>query len=554
MATKKNKEKARELCENIENTLNAYKIHALKFAEYTEEDTHKMESVMKFFGIKQHFDAVVLCLFIDSKISGNEGLNIKKLTRQLRFKLVQAVDLEQSIHNLINKKLVEMGGNRHFETEYRLTENCLKAILSYNKKDLKLATKKADFTQFVKELDEVLQVDSEFMLDLIPDQIEDLLKKYSDCREIKWLNHKIKVRQDQILLCIAIREYMLFGEALDCEKAINIITNSRFEFQAVQKQFITGTNQLVKEGYLTYENDFFIGRMMRLTEKAIDMLCSGINIEKRLFIPQMFSLSNPEQIKSDNYMHDNKDLQSIEKILSEATFLKIKNKIPRISILLTGAPGVGKTSFINHVAAKTGRPVLSANIATILSSFVGESEKNIVKLFREAEQAYKKFEITPIIVFDEAESLLYNRNSKASRAVEQMHNNVISLLLSELDRFKGILICCSNFSFKEDSFDPALHRRFYMVSEIKAPPVEVLKSIFRFHFPDISAIETDKFFIEFPFITPAQIRNLKDKYEIQTLIDEEFNSGFEAIKRIARQDLNLFIRRRGIGFTEKNYN
>ncbi len=548
-----NRKKAKELCQNIEDTINAFKIHGLKFELYAQEEISKMDVAKKFFGINDNFDFVVLCIFIDNRLSGSDGLSIKKLIRQMRLKSFQGLDVEYSIQVLKKKRLIEMEGSRHIETEFRLTENSLNSILTYNRKILKLSTKN-DFEDFINELDQILLNDLDFLSDIVPELIEDLLKKYSNCREIKWMERNIAARHNQVLLYLAVREFMLLGESLDFEKALKIIVDNRFKYLAVQKEFITGANQLIKEGYLAYETDFYIGSMLRLTEKSIDVLCSKINIEKRPFIPQMFSLKIPEQLKSDNYMHDNKDLQFVEKILSNEIYTKIQSKVPRISILLTGAPGVGKTSFINHVAVKTGRSVLSANIATILSSYVGESEKNIVKLFAEASEAYKKFEITPIIVFDEAEALLYNRSSKANKAVDQMHNNVISLLLSELDKFKGILICCSNFSFKQESFDPALHRRFYMVSEIKAPPVDVLKSILKYHFPEISAVDADKFMCDFPFITPAQIRNIKDKFEIQSLIDERFATGYDAINSIARKDLDVFIRRRAIGFTDKNYN
>lgn len=553
MAATKNKAKARQLCEHIENTLNVFKIHGMNYNEYSDEDMIMISFLQKFFGIRINFELFVLCHLIVSKLSGNEGLSTKKLIRLMHLKLIESVDLEYSIHNLTKKKYIQSSGNNYHETEYKLTESCLKAILSFDRKGLKLSSKK-DFADFMKEFDDILQDNTDFLIDFVPDLIEDLFRTYFNCKEVKWIEKNIKLRINQSLLCIAVREHLLFGEAMDYEQAVKTLTNRKFEQKAFEKELQNGTNQLVKDGYLTFEKDFFIGRMLRLTEKSIGILCSEISIEKRSFMPQMFSLSNPEQLKSDNYMHTNRDLQFIEKILSNEVYTKIQSRVPRISILLTGAPGVGKTSFINHVAIKTGRPVLSANIATILSSYVGESEKNIVKLFAEASEAYKKFDVIPIIVFDEAEALLYNRSSKANKAVDQMHNNVISLLLSELDKFKGILICCSNFSFKQESFDPALHRRFYMVSEIKAPPTDVLKSILKYHFPEISAVDADKFMCDFPFITPAQIRNLKDKFEIQSLIDEGFATGYDAINSIARKDLDVFIRRKGIGFTDKNYN
>ena len=131
-----------------------------------------------------------------------------------------------------------------------------------------------------------------------------------------------------------------------------------------------------------------------------------------------------------------------------------------------------------------------------------------------------------------------------------MNNNIISLLLASLDSFRGILICCSNFGFGSGSFDPALHRRFHMVSEIPAPKEHVLFSIMKNNFPILTLIECSEFVRRYPFITPAQIRNIREKYEVLAMIGETTLPA-DDVDRIARQNLSLFIeeKRKRIGFT-----
>jgi hypothetical protein len=131
-----------------------------------------------------------------------------------------------------------------------------------------------------------------------------------------------------------------------------------------------------------------------------------------------------------------------------------------------------------------------------------------------------------------------------------MNNNLISLLLQSLDRFKGILVCCSNFSFESGNFDQALHRRFHTIAEIASPPENILLSIFHHHFPECTNDETRKFLDKYRHITPAQIRNLRNKYDVQIMIGEIENEA-ASVFRIAEQDLQLFAgnNRRPIGFT-----
>jgi len=551
MATRKNTGKARELCLNIEHLLNAYKVHGQQFDKYTADDKQKMETVKQFFGIKENFDLIVLSLFVDNKLLGGDGLNTKKLSKSMRLSMVQGIDLEASLERLKNKRIISMQG-RHFEPDYRLTEVANQAVLNYDRSGFKTA-KKLKFADFITELNETLLVMDDILSgDISAVEVSELMERYSSTNEMKWIYRKVKDRNNRIVLCLALREYMMLGNYLDVTDAINLIVKNKFDFHAMQKEFITGNNALIRNGILTYANEHYVGKMLRLTDSTIEALCAGVTVESRAYVPNMFSMVNATQIKEEVYLHQNKDLELMEKILSPAIYDKVKVKVPRLTFLLTGEPGVGKTSFINHLARKTGRVILSTNIATVLSSFVGGSEKNIVKLFREAAEANQKLDIAPIIVFDEAESLLYNRSAKANRAVDQMTNNVISLLLSELDRFKGILICCSNFSFAKESFDTALHRRFYMVSEVKAPSTDVLKNIFKYHFPNATDVDIDRFLLEFPFVTPAQIRNLRDKYEIERLIIEDFEDNFTPIERIARNDLEIFIRRqnRAVGFKQ----
>jgi len=117
------------------------------------------------------------------------------------------------------------------------------------------------------------------------------------------------------------------------------------------------------------------------------------------------------------------------------------------NICFYGAPGTGKTALAAYIAKQLDRPLLSKRASDILSMWVGESEKNIARMFEEA----KKEEA--VLVLDEADSLLRDRRG-ANRSWEVTQVNE---LLVQMENFDGLFICSTNLM---DDLDQAGLRRF----------------------------------------------------------------------------------------------
>lgn len=128
---------------------------------------------------------------------------------------------------------------------------------------------------------------------------------------------------------------------------------------------------------------------------------------------------------------------------------------PSSSLCFYGLPGTGKTALAEHIADELGQPLLIKRASDLLGKWLGESEKNIAAMFREAktEQA--------ILFLDEADSFLRNRE-KAQRNWEV---NQVNELLQQMERFDGIFICATNLF---GALDPAALRRFAFKIAFKA--------------------------------------------------------------------------------------
>jgi len=149
---------------------------------------------------------------------------------------------------------------------------------------------------------------------------------------------------------------------------------------------------------------------------------------------------------------------------------------PPKGILLTGAPGTGKTLLAKAVASQSGVNFIAVKGPALLSKWVGESEKGIREVFKKAKQA------SPCIVFfDEIDALTPVRRASAD---SQVTERVISQLLMELDgieELKGVTVLAA--TNRPDLLDPALLRagRLDLHLELPAPDAQARRAILEIH-------------------------------------------------------------------------
>ncbi len=135
---------------------------------------------------------------------------------------------------------------------------------------------------------------------------------------------------------------------------------------------------------------------------------------------------------------------------------------PGYRALFYGPPGTGKTMTACLLGKSTGRDVYKVDLSLIVSKYIGETEKNLAKVFDQAQ--HKGW----ILFFDEADAL-FGKRSETKDAHDRYANQEVSFLLQRIETFDGIAILASN---QRHNLDEAFTRRFESVIFFPIPRTE----------------------------------------------------------------------------------
>ncbi len=133
-----------------------------------------------------------------------------------------------------------------------------------------------------------------------------------------------------------------------------------------------------------------------------------------------------------------------------------------LACLFCGPPGTGKTMMAGLIANSLGREIYRVDLSRIVSKWVGETEKNLGRVFDEAEQAQV------ILLFDEADSLFSSR-TEVRGSNDRFANMEINYLLQRMEQYDGMSLLTTNF---EQSIDDAFKRRLKFKVDFPLPDAE----------------------------------------------------------------------------------
>jgi SpoVK/Ycf46/Vps4 family AAA+-type ATPase len=146
---------------------------------------------------------------------------------------------------------------------------------------------------------------------------------------------------------------------------------------------------------------------------------------------------------------------TLQDIIAVARENRGSKKVTGIGVLFTCADRKGKTLAAEVLAKESGRDLYRVDLSKIVSRYIGETEKNLRRVFATAESR------RAILLFDEADAL-FGKRSEVKDSHDRYANIEINYLLQQIERFDGIAILITN---QPDEIDKAFMYRFRFVLE-----------------------------------------------------------------------------------------
>lgn len=158
-----------------------------------------------------------------------------------------------------------------------------------------------------------------------------------------------------------------------------------------------------------------------------------------------------------------------------------------LMVMFAGASGTGKTMTAAVIANHLGLDLYSIDLASVVSKYIGETEKNLDRIFQAARRS------NAMLFFDEADALLGKR-SEVKDAHDRYANIEVAYLLQKMEEHDGVVILASNMA---KNLDQAFARRMHYVVEFPRPDAAMRERLWRGMFPPQAPLADD---VDFGFL------------------------------------------------------
>ncbi|MEM9324164.1 MAG: ATP-binding protein [Bacteroidota bacterium] len=258
------------------------------------------------------------------------------------------------------------------------------------------------------------------------------------------------------------------------ETAMFLLAGSNLSRRFRLQQVFAVQHLFVKEGILWLEevekNEPFLNGVMVVSQEALDQFTTG-EVRKPNFSPEFPAKLLETKMEWEDLVLSSTTRSQITEI---ETWLQLQHELmvdwgmdrkikPGYRALFYGPPGTGKTLTAALLGKKLGIDVYQIDLSKVVSKYIGETEKNLSKVFDRAE--HKEW----ILFFDEAEAL-FGKRTAVNDAHDRYANQEVAYLLQRVEDYNGLVILASNL---KTNLDDAFTRRFQSMIQFPIPkPVE----------------------------------------------------------------------------------
>ncbi|MFN8377617.1 MAG: ATP-binding protein [Anaerolineae bacterium] len=184
-------------------------------------------------------------------------------------------------------------------------------------------------------------------------------------------------------------------------------------------------------------------------------------------------------------------VEQLQEICSRIRFVHVVNDswgfdrrvsaAPGVTALFAGESGTGKTLAAEVIARDLGLLLYKIDLSSVVSKYIGETEKNLSAIFEEAHLS------NAVLFFDEADAL-FGKRSEVKDAHDRYANLEVAYLLQQLETYEGVAILATNL---RQNLDEAFTRRLSFLVDFPFPEREYRELLWRAHFPDQAPLARD---------------------------------------------------------------
>jgi hypothetical protein len=292
-------------------------------------------------------------------------------------------------------------------------------------------------------------------------------------------------------------EKVLFFDFADIDEVIRLFVTG-YSKRMKMKQHLVGDKSSLIINRLVEGREGDWGKEYKITASTTRLLLgkrsTGKSMEEmKKYVDKhtIFEFDRPK-VKPDGLLLPDNIMETIQTILhaEKPEGKKARKALRKIlpatvgaptgsTILIYAGPGTGKTLSAQYIASELKVPLLKIDCSQVLGMFVGQSEKNVKRIFTDYDEICSSFHCTPVLLLNEADQLLGERHG-AKDAVDRMNNNMQNLFLEGLEKFSGILIATTN---RKDLLDSAFSRRFTYKLELPPPDISLRRKLWESHIP-----------------------------------------------------------------------
>jgi KaiC/GvpD/RAD55 family RecA-like ATPase len=503
-------------------------------------------------------DAFVFAIVCSMNLFG-ENVESHDLLRFFDVTPFELMDYLKSLNTLSDRSiLIKRKNRRRFEDalrkyHYVVNPKILDAIISEEPFPTEIESKITDVIEVLEKMHDACQECIAETIDTndLHDEMEELIEGNKHFPLITTVKNLDLEPIDRIIYFFIIWKSVNGSMNIDMDEPLNsFFKRSSNRVQYMQGIF-NGSNKLIKQNLVDYTSGRFFNDIdLSLSDSSLNLLKDhGVILHRR---KNNNGTISPDSIAAKTLVYEaeeSKQINELRTMMSTECYhdlmqrLKAKALPQNLNILLFGAPGTGKTETVYQLAKSSGREIMKVEISQSKSMWFGESEKLIKKIFRDYADLAKQNELTPILLFNEADAILSSRKTNNASAVSQTENAIQNILLEELENFKGIFIATTNLA---ENLDRAFDRRFLFKIKFNRPSVESRAAIWQDKMPSISPEDAIALSKDFE-LSGGQIDNVIRKAEIQMLL-KNTTCTLEELKQFCAQEIILQKGFASIGF------